>query len=295
MLRLRRPTALALEIVFLLGGASAALALPPPAPPIGARTNASAAPSATPGTVLPMGSTLAVVLDDRISSRESVPHSVVRFHLKDPLVVGGVTIADAGTPGSLTVVTAHKAIAPDQDGDVQIALSPLVLGTHGVLPLRPIHEYLTIDRTAGQLTTRDTTDTVADIFLPPYVLYQVMRRGHDFVLPAGTVLRVLTAASIAAPAASVVRIETPAPLKLNHDPIHADFTPIPLATVPPMFHRRKPTPRPTDTSSASPAASATPIAPSLTPTPLTPAMVNPVPSATASPSPSPAIQTTSSP
>lgn len=271
MLGPRRIPALALQVAFLLGGASAALALPPPAPPNAPPSKMGhAEPSATPGTLLAVGSLLAVVLDDRISSRETPANSTIRYHLKDALVVGGVTIAPAGTRGTLTVVQGHKAIAPDQDGNVQITLQPL-LTPLGPLPVRPIHEYLTLSHTAGQLATRDEADETADILLPPYVLYQIFRRGHDLVLPAGSELHILTAASISAADPKKVVIATPPPFLLSTDPIHADFTPIPLATVPPPFHRT-PTPRP-GFSSPTPApissASATPVA-SPTPAPPTP-------------------------
>jgi hypothetical protein len=269
----RRIPALALQIVFLFGGASAALALPPPAPPnVPTVRSTTAAPSANPGILLPVGSALNVVIDDRISSRLSLPNSTIRYHLKDALVVGGITIAPAGAPGTLTVIAAHKAIAPDQDGTVQIALAPLSTAV-GPLPVRPVHDYLTVSHTAGQLTTRTTTDEAVDIFLPPYVVYQVLRRGRDLVVPAGSVLRILTAAAVSAANPKSVAIITPAPFILSSDPIHSDFTPIPLATVPPVFHRQ-PSPRPLSAATASASPSATPAAaatsaasPAATPTP----------------------------
>jgi hypothetical protein len=231
-----------------------------------------------------VGSLLAVVLDDRISSRETPPNTTIRYHLKDALVVGGVTVAPAGSRGTLTVIQGHKAVAPDQDGNVQIALPPFAT-LAGPLPVRPIHEYLTIDHTAGQLNTRGETDTAADIILPPYVLYQVFRRGHDLVLPVGSLLHVLTAASISAVNPAKVVIATPPPFILSTDPIHADFTAIPLSTVPPPFHR-SPSPRPG-------IASATPAAPSSTPTTLA---GSPAPTLTPAPAATPtAILKTSSP
>ena len=249
MLGPRRIPALVLQVVFLLGGASAALALSPPAPPNAPPLKPGlAVPTATPGALLPVGSLLAVVLDDRISSRDTPPNTTIRYHLKDALVVGGVTVAPAGSRGTLTVIQGHKAVAPDQDGNVQIALSPFATLV-GPLPVRPIHEYLTINHTAGQLTTRDETDTATDIIVPYAVLYQVFRRGHDLVLPVGSELRLLTAASISAIDPKNVVIATPPPFILSTDPIHADFTPIPLATVPPPFHR-SPSPRPGATSAA---------------------------------------------
>jgi hypothetical protein len=269
----RRIPALVLQVVFLLGGASAALALPPPAPPNAPPPKPGAVlPAATPGPILPVGSILAVVLDDRISSRETPPNTTIRYHLKDALVVGGVTVAPAGSQGTLTVVQGHKAVAPDQDGNVQIALPPFVT-LAGALPVRPIHEYLTIDHTAGQLSTRGETDEATDIIVPYAVLYQVFRRGHDLVLPVGSELRLLTAASISAIDPKNVVIATPPPFILSTDPIHADFTPIPLATVPPPFHRT-PSPRPgfpsATPSTAMPSATASNAgspAPTQTPTP----------------------------
>lgn len=212
---------------------------------VGVIAAVAAAPSPTAAPVfLPLGFPLTVVLDAPLSSRTSRPASSIPIHLKDSLVVGGVTILRAGAPGTLTVVSVRKAIAPDRDGSIQITLAPLHTAGYGLLPIRPAHEYLSTQRSAGQDSTRALTDSAADIFVPPYVIYQVLRRGHNMVLPAGSMLPALSGASINAENPRAVIISTPAPPVLQQDEIHIDFTPIPLHTVPPTpSPSAKPTPK----------------------------------------------------
>jgi hypothetical protein len=238
-------------VSLALAAAPAARAIPPPEPPYGRPT---AGPTSTPfeGEVLPVGSPLLFVLDDKISSASTPAGSVIKMHLKDPLVVNGSTVAPAGTPGTFTVIATRKSASGDQDGAIQVHFAPLDLGDGRTLPIRADHEYLTIERTGGQLATRGTVDTLSDIFVPYYVLYQIFRKGQQMVLPRGAVLRAETAASVDASDPKAVAIRTPAPFTLGNDPVHADYTPVPLFTyVPTPPPKKKPTPSPKPTATPS--------------------------------------------
>jgi hypothetical protein len=159
------------------------------------------------------------------------------MHLRDPLLLNGSILAPAGTLATLTIVRTHHAASGDNDGSVQISLAPLALPKYGALPVRAINEYLTIDHTAGQLSTRDATDTVVDIFVPTYILWQALRKGHEYVLQPGTVFRALTAAAIDARDPQAIAIVGPQPLFTGGEAPHAAITESPF------FAAQKGTPR----------------------------------------------------
>ncbi len=218
--------------------------------------------------MLPYGSTIFFVLDDSVNSGTTQPGTTIHMHLKDPIVVNGVTIAPQGTPASFAVVTTRKASAGDEDGAVQIHLDPLALpGRDAPLPIRAFHEYLTRELTAGQEATRSTTDTLGDIFIPYHVIYHALRPGHQMVLPVGTILRAETAATIDATNPHTIVFSTPPPFTSTYDVPHADLTASPLYTPAPMrprpLPRGKPTlpPKPAPTTAASAAPDATGSAP----------------------------------
>jgi hypothetical protein len=252
-------------------------ALPPPAPPRGAPP-ASAAPTIPPeaGKTLPYGSQLDFVLDDKVNSGTIVPGTTVHMHLRKALIVNGVTLAEAGAPATFSVITARKAHSGDEDGAIQIHLDPLALpGRNMSLPVRAYHEYLTVDHTTGQLSTLETTDTIADIFIPGHVIYHALRSGRQMVLPAGSVLRAETDATIDASVPSHIVFSTPPPFVSHFDAPHADLTAPPFYTpaparphpLPKGKSTLPPSPVPTPTATDAPSASASVAPPSTTVSP----------------------------
>ncbi len=212
------------------------------------------------GTKLPAGTTLAFVLDDPISSSKTRPGTRIRMHLRDALILSGRTVAAAGSPAGLAIVTTSKAQTGDVDGAVQIYLEPFSLpGRDLKLPLRAYHEYLTVDRTAGELSTRSATDQVADVFVPYHILYHMFRPGRQLMLPAGSILRAEADATLDASDPDRLVIATPPPFVSNYDTPHADLTPAPLFTPAPTTPRPLPKGRSTLPPRPSPSATATPL------------------------------------
>ena len=255
-----------------LGFAAAWPLLSPPAgalpPPLEPRSKTSAEPSAEPtdGAVLPYGSPLFFVLDDKISSASTKPGTVIHMHLKSALVVNGVTLAPSGAPETLQIITARPAHTGDEDGAVDVHFDPFPLpGRQQPLPVRALHEYLTMERTAGNLATRDTTDTIGDIFIPGHELYHMFRPGQQLVLPPGAVLRAFTAATIDASNTHSVVLTTPPPFESTFDTPHSDLTAAPMYTPAPMrprpLPRGKPTLPPTPVPTPEPTAAAASSAP----------------------------------
>ncbi len=249
--------ALALVAGCVSTGVRTARAIPPPDAP---RSAPSIAPTSAPpaSAILPFGSTLLFVLDDRVNSGSTKPGTVVHMHLKNPIVVNGVTVAPAGAPATLAIVTTQRAHSGDVDGAVQIHLDPLALADKKLLPIRAYHEYLNVHLTGGELATRSTTDTIADIFIPGHALYHAFRRGRQLVLPVGSILRAETAATITVPDAADVVLSTPPPFVSTYDPPHADLTAPPFYT--PQPARPKPLPKGKPTLPPTPAATSSPSA-----------------------------------
>jgi len=218
------------SVAVAVGAASSVHALPAPEPPRSAPTGASPAPEPS-GASLPFGTPLYFVLDQAVSSASTPSGTTIDMHLRAPLVVNGVTLAAAGTPASFNVVSTRKAQSGDVDGAVRIYVNPMALPQRNLtLPLRAIHEYLSREMSAGQMSTRMATDTVEDVFVPYAFLYQILRKGHQMVMPVGTILRAETAATIDASNPARVVLATPPPFVSNYDAPHSDLTPAPFYT-----------------------------------------------------------------
>ncbi len=291
-----------LPALLLFSLTPAAQALPPPQAPIGVAT---ASPSPAPsGATLAYGSTLLFVLDDKIDSHATRPGTTIRMHLRDALVVNGVTLAPPGAPETLEVVTTHAAASGDNDGSVEIHLDPFVLPKSGLsVPIRAYHEYLTKERSAGNIATRDTTDTIGDIFIPYHVLYHVFRPGQQFVLEPGTVMKTEIAVTIDASNPQAVVLTTPPPFESTYDVPHSDLTPQPLYTPAPerphpLPHGRPtlpPSPAPTPTSAATAAASSAPAVSAAPAASAAPASAAPASAAPASAAPAAAAPASAAP
>ena len=203
------------------------------------------------------GTSLNLVLDEAIDSRSTPAGALVKVHLEKSLEVGGIVLAVAGAPGTLKVVAARRASAPDRDGALEIYLEPFPLAGHGVLPLRAVAEFLTVEVSAGQASTNDLTDLAKDVAIPGHAIYRAVRKGRDLTLPAGSIVRARTGATIDATNPAAIAVVIPPPFVTNTDPIHSDFTPIPLFTFAPVPPKR-PKPSPSPSASPSPSSDATP-------------------------------------
>ena len=221
---------------------------------------ATASPSAAlPGNVLPFDSTLLFVLDDPISSKGSKPGAIVRAHLQKDVVVGGRTILTAGSPVQIRIVDVSAADIADTYGFVDIFFEPLTLPDGRALPLRAPIARLTPNVSSGHQSTVGAEDTVGDIFVPYYPLWQIFRKGKNFVLGPGSVIPASTEASVTAQPNGTIAIVTPRPMAQGTAPPNSAFPAVPLATpfgpgidAPHSHHRAPPTPTPTPAASASP-------------------------------------------
>jgi hypothetical protein len=198
---------------------------------------ASATP--VPANLLPYGSTLSFVLESAISSSGSKKGDIVKAHLAQPLVVGGVTLAPAGTDEEIRIVDASPADNPDIYGYVDIYARAMTLPDGRELPLRAPASHLNINVSAGHDSTAAMENTVGDIFTPGILLH-IFRKGRNFVLEPGATIKLRTQAALVV-SAGIVAIETPAPLLIDAATPNASFRAAPLATVNPSYHPGVPT------------------------------------------------------
>jgi hypothetical protein len=223
----------------------------------------SPSPTAPPVNVLPFDSTLLFVLDDPISSKTGKAGQIVRVHLKSPIVVNGQTVAPAGAPGQIRIVAVSGSDIEDKYGFVDIFFEPLTLPDGRVLPLRAPAARLEPSVSSGHETTVEAEDTVGDIFVPYYTLWQIFRHGKNFVLKAGSEVPARTEATITAQANGTIAIVTPRPLPQGSEVPDATFPLSPLATpLPTAFPipkvRYTPSPAPPPLPSPAPTPSPTP-------------------------------------
>jgi len=184
---------------------------------------------------------------------------MVRVHLKYAIVVAGRTIAPAGTPAEIRIVDSSAADITDTYGFVDIYFEPLKLSDGRMLPLRTPIGRLSPAVSSGHESTVSAEDTAGDIFVPYYPLWQIFRKGKNFVLGAGSVLPAKTEATITAQPNGPVGIVTPEPLNQSTESPNATFPVMPMATpfgpsvsVPHAHMAPSPTPTPTPAPSASP-------------------------------------------
>ncbi|HVR45171.1 MAG TPA: hypothetical protein VMT95_00815 [Candidatus Binatia bacterium] len=216
---------------------------------------ATPTPSPQPtGNVLPFDSTLLFVLDDPISSKGAKAGQMIRAHLKTALVVGSRTVAPAGAPEQIRIVDASPADIADTYGFVDIYYEPLALPDGRMLPLRAPVARLEPRVSSGHESTVGAEDTVGDIFVPYYPLWQIFRHGKNFVLLSGSELPARTEATISAQPSGSIGIVTPPPLLPGNETPNSAFPVLPMATpiggTPQAARLPTPSPKPSPTPTA---------------------------------------------
>ncbi|HET9392273.1 MAG TPA: hypothetical protein VFO29_01935 [Candidatus Rubrimentiphilum sp.] len=216
------------------------------------RTVGSASPAPEPSrstTDLPLNSSIFFVLDGDISSRGQ-EGTFVRAHLRDPIILGGMTVAAAGAPVQIRILHTSGAQMANVDGSVDIYFEPFTLANGQSLPLVTPSSHIDPSLTAGQASTRNVTDTVGDIFIPYHFLYHMLRKGMEVDLRPGTVMRARIAAELRS-VAGAVAIVTPQPIAGAADTPRPPFRPASVAT-PPGFTPPTPKPSPSVLPTAQP-------------------------------------------
>jgi hypothetical protein len=214
--------------------------------PVRAQTPSPApSPAQVVGT-LPVGTRLAFILDQPISSATAREGERIRVHLAQPIEVGGLTIARVGTPAVLRVLSASGAKSGDVYGYVDVAFDPLVLPGDVRLPLRPVQSHLEVHVSPGHRSTVAIEDTLSAILVPGAYLFQLARKGRNVVVPAGSEIVAETTATLLVEPGNVLALSTPMPIVGPLETPAITFPVMPLATVQPLG---TPPPRPTPSPS----------------------------------------------
>jgi hypothetical protein len=211
-------------------------ALSPARSPVAAipETTPHAKPTATatptpPANEFPLGSTIDLVLDGTISSSSSKANDVINAHLKEAIVLNGVTVASAGAPARIRILDAKPADNPDIYGYVDIYMYPLQLANGDQIPIEPPTSHLNVNVSAGHASTVGVEDTIGDIF-EEGLLFHMLRKGRNFVLQPGAIVHARTEATIAISRSGAVSVVTPAPMIINAQTPHSSFNAMPLST-----------------------------------------------------------------
>lgn len=213
------------------------------------------------GFLLPAGTPEVIVLDHTINTAQIEPGDIVPAHLRQAIVLRGKTLAQAGTQVHL-IVTEVRRSGNGVSGEVLLRAEPLRLNDDLSLPVRLMHPAL------SPLLVLANGD---DVTVPAKARSE-LRQGTELILPAGTLLRARTAATVDATNAEKMVVVTPPPFTISTERPYSAFTPIPLTTYNPKFFtpapRRgrhgRPTPSPSPSSSESSSPAPTP-SPSTTP------------------------------
>jgi hypothetical protein len=253
-------------ILTRVGAACAALAASF-AIPLSVRADPPQAAAA--GFLLPAGTVLTIVVDQQLDSAVIEPGTIVRAHLRDPIVVRGKTLAPAGAQVQL-IVSATRRSSEGVSGEIMLRVEPLQLSDGLNLPMRLVYPVL-----SPLLIAANTTD----ITLPQHAKNEQIKRGEDLIVPRGTMLRAKTTVTVDATNPQQDVLVAPPPYTISTEKPYSAFTPIPLATynprpTPPPRNRRgrgrggpTPSPSPSPSVTASPSASAISTAsPSASPT-----------------------------
>lgn len=193
---------------------------------------------------LPYSSPVLFKILDPISSSNSRANDIIRLQLDRPLVIGTHTIAPTGTPGSLRILDATAASSGDAFGYVDVYFEPLVLPNGQRLPLLAPEARLQIHPTAGHQSTVGVEDAIENEIIPYHLLYQIFRKGKNFELRPGAIVRARTQAVVMLAAGGALTIATPPPMPVAVGTPFASFPTIPMAT-PASFKERPPMMTPT--------------------------------------------------
>lgn len=192
-----------------------------------------------------------------MSSAANKPGDVIRMHLKSDLVVGDRVLARAGTPATIRIVDSSAAKISDVYGFIDIFVPPLRLADGREIPLFVASSRLSPRDTAGHESTVAIEDTLEDIVVPYAALYQIFRKGKNFVLHPGAELKARLDATLVETRRGV-DIETPSPLSASLYPPHPSFpvlpiaAPMPSAPPPPTVAPPPATPSPVPSPSTTP-------------------------------------------
>lgn len=170
---------------------------------------ADAAPATNPIESIPALTPVEIALDVALGSKLSMTGETFPFHLAKPLMLNGVEVVPAGTPGEGEVIHAKKGGGGGAPGELVLAARHLQVGNRK-LRLRSLKlDALGTDK----MGTVTGVTAAAAATVPAAALLGLFITGGEKTLPMGTILPAKTAEAFAieetAPAKGNAHSETP--------------------------------------------------------------------------------------
>jgi len=167
--------ALAAMIGMAATAAVPALAIPHATAPVTEQTKNS---------LLPSGTLIRISLDQTVSSARNKVGDKFGFTLVDDIKVGDRIVVPAGTKGTGTVAAVRPAHGGGGDGVLRVTLDPVPV-TSG----QPVPVGITQASVMADVNQKNgdsgTLAQVADIAVPGFFLFDLLRKGSDVTLRAG--------------------------------------------------------------------------------------------------------------
>ena len=167
---------LAVLIALAATAAVPALAIPHATAPVTEQTKNS---------LLPSGTLIRISLDQTVSSAHNKVGDKFGFTIVDDIKVGDRVVVPAGTKGTGTVAAVRPAHGGGGDGELRVNLDPIPVATAD----QPVPIGITQASVMADVNQKNgdsgTLAQVADIAVPGFFLFDLLRKGSDVTLRAG--------------------------------------------------------------------------------------------------------------
>lgn len=176
---------------------------------VSALASADAAPATNPVESIPALTPVEIAIDVALGSKLSTTGETFSFHLAKPLMLNGVEVVPAGTPGEGEVIHAKKGGGGGAPGELVLAARHLQVGNRK-LRLRSLKLDALGNDKMGTVTG---VTAAAAATVPAAALLGLFITGGEKTIPMGTILPAKTAEAFAivemAPANGDAHSETP--------------------------------------------------------------------------------------
>jgi hypothetical protein len=166
---------LAALIALSISAASPALAIPHATTPVTEETKNS---------LLQSGTLIRISLDQTVSSAHNKVGDKFGFAIVDDVKVGGRVVIPGGTKGTGTVAAVRPAHGGGGDGLLRVTLDPITVPAGQALSIGITQESVMADLNEKN-GAGGTLAQVADIAVPGFFLFDMLRKGSDVTLRAG--------------------------------------------------------------------------------------------------------------
>jgi hypothetical protein len=138
----------------------------------------------TKNSLLPSGTLIRISLDQTVSSAHNKVGDKFGFTLVDDIKVGDRIVVPAGTKGTGTVAAVRPAHGGGGDGVLRVNLDPVPVASAQPVPIGITQASVMADVNQKNGDS-GTLAQVADIAVPGFFLFDLLRKGSDVTLRAG--------------------------------------------------------------------------------------------------------------